>query len=82
MSVSGAVGGNDLRGRFFTEVGFLQRSVFTFGAKTTPASGKILRRRARGGTVTYLGEEEDFYEGEIRDMVLSVLTEAAGEPGG
>ena len=24
----------------------------------------------------YLGEEEDFYEGEIRDMVLSVLTEA------
>ena len=43
-----------LLGELISEVGFLQRSVFTFGAKTTPASGKILRRRARGGTVTLL----------------------------
>ena len=62
-------GTNDLRGRFLP----LARKRPRLRAKYSGAGLEEV-------PLLYLGEEEDFYEGENRDMVLSVLTEAAGEP--
>ena len=50
MRVSGAVGGNDLRGRFFTEVGFyLWRENDPGFGQNTPAPGSRRYRYSTSG---------------------------------